>query len=323
MRNLIKTLFISGLTLVFVWCSALAQEIIVQPFGLRSVDRTFDRSVPDPTFIQGVDDPFNQRGTIQTFGIGTADVFLPAEVADQNFARFGGDPFTSIFPIRDCFFVTQGTNNFFDISAGRQLRFDNFECFQAGECLELRDATITALNETRNIIFEMDGQPVNVDTRVILTEEMVNGRPALTERNFLAECQGTGDVFNFGRNVQIFAENGTVSTEGSWLAGQNGALPGLIFPGGSFLSGARFFQEIAPGVALKRSENLAVGLNVEVPAGTFEGCVQVQETTPLDPTQISTKFYCPGVGLVADEDVVLIEASGGALGNPVDGLSQP
>ena len=342
-----NTLLISALTLFLVSGTALAQEITVRPldpsldptfnqpdptfvqgvedsFILGLPGRTVGQGAPDPTFIQGVDDPFipgvedpfDQSVADPTFGGGATVLLLSQDLSNQGFAV----PFTTTFPIGDCVFVNQGTNAFFDISAGRQMRFDNFECFQAGECFELREVTITALNETRNIIFDLDGQSINVDTRVVLTEEMVNGRPTFTAENFLAECEGTGDVFNFGRNVQTFAEDGSIITDGSWLSGQSGALPGLIFPGGSFLSGARFFQEEAPGVALNRSENLAVGLSVEVPAGTFGGCVQVRETTPLDPTRVSTKFYCPGVGLVADEEVVLIEATGGALGNPSDGL---
>jgi hypothetical protein len=91
------------------------------------------------------------------------------------------------------------------------------------------------------------------------------------------------------------------------------ALPGLIFPGGAFLLGSRYFQELAPEVALNRAEHVALGLDVEVPAGTFEGCVEVRETTGLDTTQVSTKTYCPGTGLVIEDDVELIEATGDSV----------
>jgi hypothetical protein len=50
-----------------------------------------------------------------------------------------------------------------------------------------------------------------------------------------------------------------------------------------------------------------MGLEVTVPAGTFEDCVLVLETTPLEPGAETEKTYCPGVGLVIDDVVELIE----------------
>jgi hypothetical protein len=35
--------------------------------------------------------------------------------------------------------------------------------------------------------------------------------------------------------------------------------------------------------------------------------VEVTETTPLEPGAESTKVYCPGVGLVIDNDLSLVE----------------
>jgi hypothetical protein len=230
----------------------------------------------------------------------------PLAQEDQN-------EFTSVFPIQDCVFVTQGTNDFFNISPGRQVMLNNRECFQAGECEVLREVTITVLNETRNINFLIDDQPLTVDTRVVLKQVTLNGRLVESERGFFAECQDTQDVYQFGKTVQIITEDGRVTTEGTWLAGVDEALPGLIFPGGAFLLGSRYFQELAPEVALNRAEHVALGLDVEVPAGTFESCVEVRETTGLDTTQVSTKTYCPGTGLVIDDEVKLIEATDGSV----------
>ena len=41
------------------------------------------------------------------------------------------------------------------------------------------------------------------------------------------------------------------------------------------------------------------------PAGTFKGCIETRETSPLEPGAESTKFYCPGVGLVIDNELEL------------------
>ena len=103
-----------------------------------------------------------------------------------------------------------------------------------------------------------------------------------------------------------------VSHDGAWLAGVDGALPGIVMPG-TFLLGSRYFQEVAPGVALDRAEHTAEGLVVETEAGEFEGCVEIIETSPLEPGAESRKLYCPGVGLVMDDDLLLVEIGEGWL----------
>ena len=75
-------------------------------------------------------------------------------------------------------------------------------------------------------------------------------------------------------------------------------------PDSAFLVGSRYFQELAPGVALDRAEHVGTNLEVSVPAGTFKSCIKVRETTPLESGE-SIKFYCAGVGLVIDGELAL------------------
>jgi hypothetical protein len=94
-----------------------------------------------------------------------------------------------------------------------------------------------------------------------------------------------------------------------WRAGEGGARPGIIFPGGAFLIGSRYFQEIAPGVALDRAEHKAQGIEFDANGFLFEDCVLVEDTNALsDPKgkEGDDKVYCPGVGLVADEELELV-----------------
>jgi hypothetical protein len=113
------------------------------------------------------------------------------------------------------------------------------------------------------------------------------------------------DVYYFGEEVDIYEDGEIVGHEGAWLAGRNGARPGIIMPDSGFILGQRYFQEMAPGVALDRAEHVETGLEITVPAGTFDDCIEVTETTPLDPNEESTKVYCRDVGLVIDEDLEL------------------
>ena len=88
-------------------------------------------------------------------------------------------------------------------------------------------------------------------------------------RNYFASCWPSRDVYYFGEDVDIYKNGKVVSHESAWLAGQHGALPGIAMPEDGFIPGSRYYQEIAPGVALDRAEHKRVGFSTQVPAGTF------------------------------------------------------
>ena len=77
--------------------------------------------------------------------------------------------------------------------------------------------------------------------------------------------------------------------------------------------GARYYQEIAPGSALDRAEVTDLSASVGVSWGDFDGCLETVETTPLEPGAESVKYYCPGIGIVYDDGLELIEYRQGSL----------
>lgn len=219
---------------------------------------------------------------------------------------FAAEPaFTDEFPVEDCSFVARGGNPFFDLTPGRQLYFTNQQCVAAGECAELEELWITVLHETRTITLRDDGRKRRIRTRVVEEMEMADGELAEISRNFFATCSPANDVYYFGEDVDIYEDGEVVSHDGAWLAGRNGAEPGIIMIDSGFLLGARYFQEIAPGQALDRAEHVAADLELQTPAGSFDDCIKVSETSPLEPGHESIKFYCPHVGLVADGELLL------------------
>jgi hypothetical protein len=135
--------------------------------------------------------------------------------------------------------------------------------------------------------------------------ESENGELVEVSRNFVADCWPSHDVYYFGEEVDIYENGKIVDHEGAWLAGKHGALPGILMPEDGFMLGSRYFQERAPGVAMDRAEHVRAGFSMQVPAGKFDNCVEVEETTPLEPDDVSTKVYCRGVGLVRDDDLEL------------------
>ncbi len=228
-------------------------------------------------------------------------------------AAFAGS-FTTHFPIEACEFNVNDfeedeQNRYFILKPGREAHYDNARCVAAGECTDVEELVITVLRQTHDITLSIGGEQKTIKTRVVEERETANGQLKEISRNYYAECDNTQDVYYFGEDVDIYNNGVIVSHDGAWLAGQNGARPGIIFPGGAFLLGAGYYQELAFGVALDRARHTRDNIDMHLPAGDFEKCVKTRETTPLEEGSVSIKHYCPDTGLVTDGDLELVSVS--------------
>lgn len=206
-------------------------------------------------------------------------------------AHGGKRAYTTEFHLDRCDFQTEGRNPYFILEPGYTLKLAGES---DGENVELR---ITVLDET----IEVGG----VETRIVEERETADGELTEVSRNYFAFCPENGSVFYFGEDVDIYEDGEIVSHEGAWRHGVDGARAGLIMPGLPLL-GARFFQEIAPEVALDRAIVVALDAEVRTPAGTFRDALATLETTPLEPSARELKFYAVDVGLVRDADLRLV-----------------
>lgn len=211
-------------------------------------------------------------------------------------AESAKNEFTTDFRIEHCDFLTVGRNPYFILIPGYELVLEGED---HGEQVRV---VISVLDKTKDVRLPGTGK---VKTRIVKEREYVDGELAEISRNYFAVCKETNSVFYFGENVKIYERGRIVSRAGSWLAGENGAVPGLIMPG-TFLLGSRYFQEIAPDAAMDRAKNSRMGLTVNTPAGTFSDCVKVVETTPLEKGERTVKIYAPGVGLIVDGPIELV-----------------
>lgn len=161
---------------------------------------------------------------------------------------------------------------------------------EAGYVLVLQDGdeqlTVTVKNETKTV----DG----IECRVVEERETKGGKLVELSNNYFAISKRTNSVYYFGED-----------TGGAWLSGERGARFGLLMPGLP-LVGARHYQEIAPGVAMDRAEIVDVNATVKTPAGEYQHCLKVQETTPLEPGNKEYKYYAPGIGLIQDGSLKLV-----------------
>jgi hypothetical protein len=160
--------------------------------------------------------------------------------------------------------------------------------------------TVTVLNETKRV--------GGVEARVVEERETTRGRLVEVSRNYFAINKRTGDVFHFGEDVNAYEDGRIAEHAGAWLSGVNGARFGLMMPGRVML-GVRYYQEIAPRVALDRATIVGTGVTVKTPAGEFTNCLMVEETTPLQRFTTEYKYYAPGVGLVQDGALKLVKVT--------------
>jgi hypothetical protein len=227
-----------------------------------------------------------------------ATLLLPVGASAEN------KEFTSIFRLQDCgTFKTTGWNPYFILKPGRQLVLEGETDEGVSEAV-----FITVLNQTKSITLNIGGKSRTIVTRVVQERHFEDDELVEVSRNYFAICGLTNDVNYFGEDVDIYENGEIVSHDGAWLAGKNNAKPGIIMPG-TFLLGSRYFQELAPNVALDQAEHTRMGLTVRTPFGNLKDCVEVIETTPLEPGTTSTKKYCAGIGNVFDDGLELTEVN--------------
>jgi hypothetical protein len=150
---------------------------------------------------------------------------------------------------------------------------------------------------------------VTSDTRTILGVPCVVVRDTVTVDGELVEDtydwyaqDADGNVWYLGEETAEYEGGEVVSTEGSWEAGVDGAQPGIVMPADP-TPGPAYRQEYYPCHAEDMAEVVSTSESVTVPYGSFDGCLQTREFTPLEPDVNEYKYYCDGVGLVLEVDV--------------------
>lgn len=198
---------------------------------------------------------------------------------------------TGEFRIQDCDFSPEGRNPYFILVPGYE------QVFEGRVGGKRARKTVTVTEQTRQV----DG----VETRVVVEQETHDGEPYEVSRNYFAICKQTNSVFYFGEHVDFYENGQIVSHEGSWEAGVDNARAGLIMPG-IVLLGSRYFQEVAPDIALDRAEIVSMDETISTWAGTFKQVVKMAETSALERDRIEYKYYAAGVGMVQDEWLELV-----------------
>jgi hypothetical protein len=108
-----------------------------------------------------------------------------------------------------------------------------------------------------------------------------------------------GNVWYFGEATESFEPNGHVSREGSWQAGVDGAIPGIVMEADPQAPDA-YRQEFYRGHAEDMAWVLHRGGSIRVPYGKVDHVLVTLEWSRLEPNVIDRKIYAKDLGIVRE-----------------------
>ncbi len=203
-------------------------------------------------------------------------------------------------------FTTKITNPYFSLPIGSKFESE-------GETEDgLEEIEITIPGTTKVLM--------GVTTLVYRDVVHIDGVLVEDTKDYLAQDK-EGNVWYFGEDVNNY-ENGKLKDHhGSWLAGVDGALPGIWMKAKPKV-GETYRQEYYKGEAEDTAKVLSITETVKVPAGTFKNCLKTLDHNPLDPVGTDEhKYYCPEVkgfalevGVESGERIELVKATFGKGG---------
>ena len=143
-------------------------------------------------------------------------------------------------------------------------------------------------------------QHVRLYGRALVRDE--DGQITEKTKDYYAQ-DNKGNVWYFGEDTAEFENGKLVSTEGSWLAGVNGANPGIVMEAHPKV-GDSYVQEDAAPVAENAAEVISLNGHAKVPFGNFNHLLVTHDTNLLEPDAPGeNKYYAKGIGEVYAKDL--------------------
>ena len=218
-------------------------------------------------------------GTVVAAGAGIAAAKGPGGDHGDALPR-GSDPVT----LDPAEFTTDIDNPYWPMKPGT--RWTYLEIDEEGSELEV---VVTVSSETKEIAN-------GVTARVV--RDTVSADGELVEDTFDWYAQDAeGNVWYLGEDTAEFEGNEVVTREGSFEAGVDGALPGVIMPADP-TDGMQYRQEYYAGEAEDNGEILSTEEQAEVAFGHFDDVLLTKDTVTIEPDVLEYKLYAPEVGPV-------------------------
>jgi len=144
-----------------------------------------------------------------------------------------------------------------------------------------------------------------VTVRVVRDTVTRDGEVVEDTFDWYAQDSG-GTIWYLGEDTAEFEAGEVTSRGGSFEAGVDGALPGVVLPADPVV-GMAYRQEYYAGEAEDNGEVLSVQEQAEVPAGHYDQVLLTKDTITIRPAVLEYKLYARGVG-----PVLVLGISGGA-----------
>ena len=141
-------------------------------------------------------------------------------------------------------------------------------------------------------------QVMGISTTVVRDIVHVDGELAEDTFDWYAQDRD-GNVWYMGEDTREYDDGRVSSTEGSWEAGVDGALPGIIMQARPTV-GEAYRLEYDAGEAEDLGEVTAVDADAVVPFGDFDDLLVITEWNPLEPEVTEDKYFAAGVGPVLE-----------------------
>ena len=141
-----------------------------------------------------------------------------------------------------------------------------------------------------------------VSAEVVRARSWLDGRLIEDTRDYYAQDKA-GNVWYLGEDTKAFTYDDAghviaTDTSGTFRAGVHGAKPGYIMPAHPAV-GFSYIQESAPAdQAEDQAKVLSLNESVTVPFGSFKDVLETEETSPVEPGVVESKFYAKGVGVI-------------------------
>jgi hypothetical protein len=185
-------------------------------------------------------------------------------------------------------FTTEIDNPYFPVTPGTRLTYH-----ETGEEGEM-EVVVIVTNTTKEIAN-------GVTARVVRDTVTLDGE--IVEDTFDWYAQDSeGNVWYLGEDTAEFEDGEISSTSGSFEAGVDGALPGIVMPANP-APGMKYRQEYYQGEAEDNGEVLSVNEMADVPFGHYDDLVLTKDTIALEPDVLSYKLYAKGIGIILTLDV--------------------
>lgn len=150
-------------------------------------------------------------------------------------------------------------------------------------------------HQVRYVVTDLTKEIVGIQTVVVWIEDYSDDELVEVEIAFYAQ-DDAGNVWFFGEHPEEYEDEELIGSP-TWIAGVDGAFPGIAMHAGPEAGGAAYFQGWGPAVEwndFAQVESIDDEICIEL--GCFPGSITIAESSLDEEGIAQVKSYAPGIG---------------------------